>query len=623
MKTITLVYNRKKVKLPGKYMIIAAVFIILFFSAATIDNNTTIDKFYLQQLELLNQKVAGLKKSCLLKSPVKVLKERFKEARLAYKRMAVLTEYFNIYETKYVNGATINRVEEDNPDKIIAPTGFQQIEQYLFTPWKKENYSLIVQQTDIITRLITRLKTETDRAFKFRNGFVFDALTSSVTRLITTGITGFDSPLAFYSLPEAGATLDGIQNILAIYKKDIQKKNGSVYTNITSLIASSKKFLLTNTDFNSFDRLKFITDYANPLYSLLQKTRQLLNIPFTEGLQPVSVTAKNIFDKDAFDLRYFTPDKNYLMTAERIELGRQLFYDTILSQANGRSCASCHKPELAFTDGLKTALSIDNKTSLSRNTPTLWNSVFQTRQFYDSREDILENQLKDVVHNSDEMKGSLKQSVIDLKNNQHYYPLFQQAYANEKEPVSAFNIANAISSYVRSLTAMNARFDQYMRENKKMLTVNEKKGFNLFMGKAKCATCHFIPLFNGLVPPAFTETESEILGVPKTKSKSFPELDPDPGKYNFTQSVIHKYAFKTPTLRNIELTAPYMHNGVYTTLEEVMEFYNNGGGKGLKIAPENQSLPFDKLNLSKKEIADVISFMKSLTDTTYINRAGN
>jgi len=234
----------------------------------------------------------------------------------------------------------------------------------------------------------------------------------------------------------------------------------------------------------------------------------------------------------------------------------------------------------------------------------------------DSRADILENQLGEVVHNAEEMKGSLKTSVVDLKNSLQYSQLFKKAYPEEKEPVNTFTIANAISSYVRSLQSFNSRFDQFIRGNESKLSSAEKKGFNLFAGKAKCATCHFIPLFNGVTPPFFNETESEVLGVPQTKDKKKPVLDPDEGKFNFTKASIHKYAFKTPTLRNIELTSPYMHNGVYSTLEEVMEFYNNGGGKGLKIAPPNQTLPFDKLNLSKKEINDIIAFMKTLTDTT-------
>jgi cytochrome c peroxidase len=231
---------------------------------------------------------------------------------------------------------------------------------------------------------------------------------------------------------------------------------------------------------------------------------------------------------------------------------------------------------------------------------------------------MLEHQLTDVVHNQEEMKGSLTRSVKELGADPKYAALFQKAYANESMPLTEYNISNAISSYVRSLIAVNSRFDQYMRGDNTKMNKEELKGFNLFMGKAKCATCHFIPMFNGLVPPEFTETESEVLGVPKTKEKIAPVLDGDEGKFRFTRSIVHKYAFKTPTLRNIELTAPYMHNGVFNTLEEVMDFYNKGGGSGLKIAPENQTLPEKKLNLSKKEIHAVIVFLKTLTDSTVL-----
>ena len=149
------------------------------------------------------------------------------------------------------------------------------------------------------------------------------------------------------------------------------------------------------------------------------------------------------------------------------------------------------------------------------------------------------------------------------------------------------------------------------------LSKSEKAGFNLFAGKAKCATCHYVPLFNGLVPPEFTETESEVIGVPADSKKTF---DGDAGKYLFTRSAIHRNAFKTPTIRNIALTAPYMHNGVFETLEEVMDFYNKGGGAGTHTAPENQTLPAEKLRLSKKEIKNIIAFMKALTDENGMQR---
>lgn len=143
--------------------------------------------------------------------------------------------------------------------------------------------------------------------------------------------------------------------------------------------------------------------------------------------------------------------------------------------------------------------------------------------------------------------------------------------------------------------------------------LDEIAGFNLFTGKAKCATCHFIPLTNGTVPPSFMKSESEVLGVPDATKK----LDADLGKFELTKAAIHRNSFKTPTVRNIELTAPYMHNGVFKTLEEVVNFYNEGGGNGLGFNLQNQTLPEDKLKLTALEKKQLIAFMKTLTDIKY------
>ena len=127
---------------------------------------------------------------------------------------------------------------------------------------------------------------------------------------------------------------------------------------------------------------------------------------------------------------------------------------------------------------------------------------------------------------------------------------------------------------------LNSRFDEYMQGNEQALSRQELKGFNLFMGKAKCATCHFIPLFNGITPPKYVMSETEVLGVPPSLADS--TLDPDPGYYSVIGVDAYKYAFKIPSVRNSEKTAPYMHNGVYQTLDQVMEFYNNAGAAGLE-----------------------------------------
>jgi cytochrome c peroxidase len=316
-----------------------------------------------------------------------------------------------------------------------------------------------------------------------------------------------------------------------------------------------------------------------------------------------------MFSDSLFLLDFFSPNERYKVTPLRVELGRSLFYDSIFSTTAKRSCASCHNPSKAFTDGLKTPAAIQSSVTLKRNTPTLLNAVWQTKFFYDSRASTLENQLNAVVHNVDEMNGSLRESIERIRENEQYSKMFAQAYVNDAQAVTEYNIANAISSYVRSLSSLDSRFDKYMRGQGE-LTAAEKKGFNLFTGKAKCATCHYIPLFNGLVPPFFTETESEVLGIPSAPRKKM--LDDDTGRFDFTKSVIHKHAFKTPTLRHIAQTAPYMHNGVFSTLEEVIDFYDKGGGLGMGIDVGNQTLPPTALHLSRSEKKNIVAFLKTL-----------
>ncbi len=158
-----------------------------------------------------------------------------------------------------------------------------------------------------------------------------------------------------------------------------------------------------------------------------------------------------------------------------------------------------------------------------------------------------------------------------------------------------------------------------MRGDNNAMSKNDIKGFNVFMGKGKCGTCHFMPLFNGTVPPLFDKMESEVLGVPATTDTINPKLDADSGKYVLYGIPHHLYSFKTTTVRNVELTAPYMHNGVYKTLEEVIDFYNKGGGAGLGFEIEHQTLPPDPLGLTEEDKANLILFLKSLTDTSYIH----
>jgi cytochrome c peroxidase len=164
------------------------------------------------------------------------------------------------------------------------------------------------------------------------------------------------------------------------------------------------------------------------------------------------------------------------------------------------------------------------------------------------------------------------------------------------------------------LNPFKSKFDAYLQGDKTAMNATEIQGFNVFMGKAKCGTCHFMPIFNGNTPPWFSKSESEIIGVPSKAVWQNATIDVDMGRYYVNKIEELKFAFKTPTIRNIEKTAPYMHNGVYKSLDEVVNFYQKGGGVGLGIQIKTQSLPFDSLSLTQDDKLAIIAFMKSLTD---------
>mgnify|MGYP003342796513 CR=1 FL=1 len=180
----------------------------------------------------------------------------------------------------------------------------------------------------------------------------------------------------------------------------------------------------------------------------------------------------------------------------------------------------------------------------------------------------------------------------------------------------ATSIENAISEYERTLVSLDSKFDRNIRGDENSFTNDEKKGFNVFMSKGRCATCHYLPLFSGVVPPYYTRSEFEIIGTTSTADLKHPELDPDKGRGGLYGTEIFMHAFKTPSLRNIALTAPYMHNGAFENLKQVIDFYNKGGGNGLGLHVANQTLSPDSLHLSDKEINSLISFLNTLTDTS-------
>ncbi|OJX36957.1 MAG: hypothetical protein BGO87_14355 [Flavobacteriia bacterium 40-80] len=537
----------------------------------------------------------------------------FLKARECFKRIEFLLVYVDNLESKNINGANIevNNYTYLTPKDNIEPHGLQVIEDLLYNP-DETSRAVLKQELQLFKELIQTIYNRNLSfklyGFKEYNLIVWDAIRYELYRIEAMGITGFDVPDSQNSLPETAEALSGLQEVIQLYKPFFSDEKGKQL--LSSGVRRWKQAIdyvrKNQHDFDAFDRLTFMKEHLHELQKWTKEAILYLNYEYPDEVRPVSKSAAHLFAEDFFNVRFFASSS----TPEKIQLGEKLFYDTVFSAGNKRSCASCHIPEKGFADGLRKNLSIDGLEELKRNTPSLLNSIFQTKQFYDSRAGNLERQSWDVIHNEQEMGGNMALIIQALKSNPAYNKLFKNAFSNGE--INQNNILMAVASYVGSLISLNSEFDQYLRGQLPDLSPEVKNGFNLFAGKAKCATCHFMPLFNGLVAPNYTDTESEILGIPKEKTKPY-KLDDDLGRYTYTRLDLHRNAFKTSSVRNIELTAPYMHNGVFDTLEELMDFYNNGGGAGQGINLPEQTLSSDSLHLTKKEISDIISFMKSLT----------
>jgi cytochrome c peroxidase len=251
-----------------------------------------------------------------------------------------------------------------------------------------------------------------------------------------------------------------------------------------------------------------------------------------------------------------------------------------------------------------------------RNVPTLLNAALQPFQFADQRSRSLEDQVAAVLANPREMDSPLDRLVPRLHADSSLAGAFAAVYAMPRdEAISARRVQTAVAAFVRSLVAVRSRFDRAVAGDTVAFTPEERHGFNLFMGKAACGTCHFAPTFGGSLPPALLESEPEVIGVPSLPVTAGATVDPDPGVAGYDHVPIHRHAFKTPSLRNVALTAPYMHNGVYRTLNQVVDFYDRGGGAGIGIELPNQTLSPAPLHLTRSEKRALVAFMRALTDT--------
>ncbi len=297
-------------------------------------------------------------------------------------------------------------------------------------------------------------------------------------------------------------------------------------------------------------------------------------------------------------------------TPQQIDLGRYLFFDPLLSADRQLACASCHVPELGFADGRGRSVGAGG-TELQRSAPSLWNVAFFQRLFWDARAASLEEQLQGPLYDPKEMANSPPVLLADLNRSEAYRDLFAAAFPQEADAeqggITLPQVYTALAAFEASLISLNSRYDQYAHGYAAALTPAELEGLNVFRSfVARCAECH--------TPPLFSNQQLAVIGVPEA-----PGVPLDPGAQAATGDASLRGAFRVPSLRNVALTAPYMHAGNFPTLREAVAFYNGGRGHAV---PEGEQLNIHwhiwNPQLGAAELDRLVDFLATLTDQRFM-----
>lgn len=367
----------------------------------------TLQQELISNIEKLNQDILDFQKIAEESNDEKKIHEAFNDARLSYKKVEWAVEYFTPNPARFVNGPALDELEVAE-NTFFPPNGFQVIEELIYPKYSIENKTDLIREIKILNGNFKQIKEHLS-VITISNSHVLDASKMEINRILALGITGFDSPIALNSIPEAKSSLASLKFLLP--KMNFKTtESAQCEKDITTIINKAEEYCQSNTDFNAFDRAYFIEFFLNPISKKLVAFQKINKIENTNRNNVVNPNAATIFEKEAFDVNAFTPSEEYVYTVQKAELGKKLFYENSFSDGNTRSCFSCHNPEKAFTDGLKTNQSLTGS-NLSRNTPTLTYASLQNAQFWDMRQLDLEKQSLDVIQNKDEMHGNVANAI--------------------------------------------------------------------------------------------------------------------------------------------------------------------------------------------------------------------
>jgi cytochrome c peroxidase len=602
------------------------IFTVAIISLASRDNGTaTYSNYYNEKLDAFARQQEALLASINAadihtEKGIEQVKQQIQLTRNKLKGMDFWFRYLEPTMYKKLNGPLPVEWETEVFEKFEKPykrsgAGLTLAALYLDEEHSnKDTLASLVRQS--IGAIATyRADSITKNLTSYHHFFLCNRL--FILNLAAIYTTGFECPDTAQIIPELRIMLGETKNIYAAFNESFPTtKVSEAYLSLFN-----KTIAFVNAQpaaYTSFDHFTFIRDYVNPLFVLNQqmirdyKVVSHSLIDYSLNKQATSIFKKDIYNgQNAKGLFLRVDDTAVLAEIEKI--GKLLFYDPILSGNNLRSCASCHKPTEYFTDtAFVASLQYNGTDRLRRNSPSLLNAQYNHLVMLDGKHYTLQHQVKAVVSNPEEMNCDEKELLKKVMSCGQYAKAFKKflQYTPQETKVTIDHIASALTIYYTKFSRYYSPFDDAMN-NHTDVPVAAQQGFNLFMSKAQCATCHFVPQFNGVKPP-FVGSEFEVLGVPE--HKDYKQLSADKGRYEVNPADETLNAFRTGSVRNAAHTTPYMHNGVFTTMEEVIDFYDAGGGAGHGLRVGNQTLSSDSLHLSQNEKAQLLQFITALNE---------
>ncbi|MBC7864641.1 MAG: cytochrome-c peroxidase, partial [Bacteroidia bacterium] len=486
------------------------------------------------------------------------LKAEYSAARRHFKHIEFFIEYYSPREAKFfINGALVPKHDEESGKVMIYPRGFQRIEELLFLPANATTKEELSKELALLLEQFSLLQNYYVDA-EISDEVLLEMCQLELYRIASMNLNGYDATLTKTNITETAWCLEGLQKVTSAYVVYNDKNNESavLISALEKKISTAQKYLLEHKGYDTFDRLGFIVKHIKPINTSFISLHNACKLPWSKRKRAISLKKDFLFAQKGFNDRFFAMYFNDTVNIkQQAALGQTLFFDPALSGNNKRACASCHDPAKAFTDGLQTSVGFDRELMLTRNAPTLLNVMYQRAFFHDGRALQLEQQVHDVVHNKQEMQFSLEEAAKKLRGSKEYKKLFSEAFKNTRDSaITPYALKKALVEFENSLVSLNSRFDRYLGGETNSLTKKELNGYNLFAGKALCGSCHFFPLFNGTVPPFYIDSEFEVIGTAENSTNK--KVDKDEGRFQVTGIPEQRFAFKTPTVRNIEFTAP-------------------------------------------------------------------